>query len=66
VVCLLGKASNSLSVKLGNWVSDDWSNAYFLHVWGFHEAKLSVNDLTSYVNRIKEMLDEAKKILKQG
>ncbi len=60
---LLGKASNTLSIKLGNWVSDGWSNAYFLHVYVFHEAKLTINDLTSYVNRIKEMLNEAKKIL---
>ncbi|BFI75696.1 PaREP1 family protein [Sulfurisphaera ohwakuensis] len=60
---LLGKASNSLAIKLGSWVSDGWSNAYFLHVWGFHEAKLTVDDLTSYVRRIREMLNEAKKIL---
>lgn len=60
---LLGKASNSLANKLGNWVSDGWSNAYFLHVWGFHEAKLDVGDLTSYMNRIREMLKEARRVL---
>ena len=60
---LLGKASNSLANKLGSWVSDGWSNAYFLHVWGFHEAKLDVGDLTSYMNRIREMLKEARRVL---
>ncbi|ACP37721.1 PaREP1 family protein [Saccharolobus islandicus] len=59
----LGKASNTLSNKLGNWVLDGWSSAYFLHVWGFHEAKLSINDITSYLKRVKEMLEEAKKVL---
>jgi len=58
---LLGKASNALANKLGNWVLDGWSNAYFLHVWGFHEAKLTTADITSYINRVKEMLNEAKK-----
>jgi hypothetical protein len=58
---LLGKASNTLANKLGNWVLDGWSNAYFLRVWGFHEAKLAVNDITSYIRRIKEMLNEARK-----
>jgi len=60
---LLGKASNTLARMLGGWIADGWSNAYFLHVWGFHEAKLAVEDMTSYVNRVKEMLNEAKKVL---
>jgi len=61
----LGKASNTLSSKLGNWVLDGWSSAYFLHVWGFHEAKLTTSDIISYLNRVKEMLEEAKKVLNE-
>jgi hypothetical protein len=60
---LLGKASNTLASKVGDWISNGWSNAYFLHVWGFHEAKLSVNDITSYINKVREMFEEAKKLL---
>ncbi|MEM0372996.1 MAG: PaREP1 family protein [Sulfolobaceae archaeon] len=60
---LLTKAANSLANKLGNWVSDGWSNGYVLNVWGFHEAKLTINDVTSYINRIRDMLNGAKKIL---
>lgn len=60
---LLGKASNTLAGKVGNWVLDGWSSAYFLHVWGFYEAKLTTADITSYIDRVKEMLNEAKKIL---
>jgi len=60
---LLGKASNTLASKVGDWILNGWSNAYFLHVWGFHEAKLSVNDITSYINKVREMFEEAKKLL---
>jgi hypothetical protein len=31
----LGNALSTLSTKLGNWVLDGWSSAYFLHVWAF-------------------------------
>jgi len=61
----LGKASSTLSTKLGYWVLDGWSIAYFLHVWGFHEAKLTTSDITSYLNRVKEMLEEAKRVLNE-
>jgi hypothetical protein len=44
---------------------DRWSIAYFLHVWGFHEAKLTTSDITSYLNRVKEMLEEAKRVLNE-
>ena len=59
----LGKAVNELSLKLGHWVADGWSSAYFLHIWGFHEAKLQVGDLTAYVDRVTEMYEKALKVL---
>ena len=61
----LGNTSSTLSTKLGNWVLDGWSIAYFLHAWGFHEAKLTTSDITSYLNRVKEMLEEAKRVLNE-
>ena len=61
----LGNASSTLSTKLGYWVLDGWSSAYLLHVWGFHEAKLTTSDITSYLNRVKEMLEEAKRVLNE-
>ena len=60
---LLAKASNTLAIKLGKWVLDGWNSGYVLHVWGFHEAKFTVNDITSYIERVKEMLEEGKKVL---
>ena len=61
--CSLGKAVNELSLKLGHWVADWWSSSYFLHIWGFHEAKLQVNDLKAYVDRVTEMYEKALKVL---
>ena len=60
---LLVKAANSLAVRLGRWVADGFSSAYLLYVWGFHEGKLTVADVTSYLERVKEMVEEAKKSL---
>jgi len=40
---LLSRASKTLTSQLGDWVSDGWNAAYDLHVWGFHEGKLSVD-----------------------
>lgn len=60
---LLSKASSALSSRLGNWIVDGWSSAYLLHAWGFHEAKLTVNDVLPFINRVRDMLKEAKKVL---
>jgi hypothetical protein len=60
---LLGKASKSLSVKLGDWVINGWNSAFDLHVWGFHEAKYNVRDVEVGLRIIEEMFKEAKKVL---
>ncbi|BDB99661.1 hypothetical protein SACC_26780 [Saccharolobus caldissimus] len=41
-----------------------WDAGYTLHVWGFHESKLSVDDVIPRVNEVKKMLEENEKILK--
>ncbi|BFI76739.1 PaREP1 family protein [Sulfurisphaera ohwakuensis] len=59
----LGKTVNNLAKKVGEWILDGWNSAYFLHVWGFHEAKLSIDDITLYVNKVIKMYEEARKII---
>ncbi|BDC18903.1 hypothetical protein HS5_17930 [Acidianus sp. HS-5] len=59
---LLGKASKTLSKKLGYWVLDGWNAGYDLHVWGFHERKYSVEDVRVSIKKVEEMLIEAKKL----
>ncbi|ADN49786.1 PaREP1 family protein [Vulcanisaeta distributa] len=59
----LSSAASKLSRTLGNWVLNGWSSAYLLHVWGFHEAKLSADDIVGYVNEVERMVKEAEKLL---
>jgi len=40
-----------------------WASAYAVHVWGFHEGKLSTKDLTTYVKIIEETINKAVHIL---
>ncbi|GAA5419669.1 hypothetical protein Stok01_01631 [Sulfurisphaera tokodaii] len=60
---LLVSTTNDLSKRLGDWVSDGWNAGYVLHVWGFHEGKLSVNKITVNMEKVKKMLENAKSIL---
>lgn len=59
---LLSMASKTLSKALGDWVINGWNSAYDLHVWGFHEGKLSLDYVKIGVEKVKEMLNEAKKL----
>jgi len=59
---LLVSASSKLSQKLGDWVLLGWDAGYTLHVWGFHEAKLTVSDIIPRVEKIRKMLEESEKL----
>ena len=59
----LQKASNTLVSILGDWVAIGWAAGYVLHVWGFHEAKLSVNDLTNYLRLVENLVINTRKAL---
>ncbi|MGC8570197.1 MAG: PaREP1 family protein [Caldivirga sp.] len=60
---LLQRASNTLSTMLGEWVAAGWASAYAVHVWGFHEGKLEVKDLTTYIKIIEDTVNKALQIL---
>jgi len=59
---LLVSTSSKLSQKLGDWVLSGWDAGYTLHVWGFHEAKLTVSDIIPRVEKIRKMLEESEKL----
>lgn len=63
---LLLKACSRLSKTLGDWVLDGWNAGYSLHVWGFHEAKLAIDDVEPLIKKVHKMLEETTKILSQG
>ncbi|MGC9136762.1 PaREP1 family protein [Caldivirga sp.] len=63
---LLLKASSRLSRMLGDWVLDGWNAGYSMHVWGFHETKLSINDIEPLMGRVERLVNETIKALGQG
>jgi hypothetical protein len=63
---LLSMASKTLAKNLGDWIQDGWNAAYDLHVWGFHEGKLTIEYVKVGVEKIKKMLNEAKIALQQN
>ena len=61
---LLGKASRRLSRKLNEpRITDVWARAYEIHVWGFHEAKYSVEDIKEEVRNTEWLLNTTKQIV---
>jgi len=59
----LEKAVLGISKYLGDWFGTAWDRANYLHVWGFHEAKLDSEDVKARLPDIERMVKEAKKIL---
>ena len=60
-VTLLEKAVGKLADKLGMDVSFGWDAASYLHVWGFHEAKLDTEDVRRRMPTIKRLTELAEK-----
>ena len=57
----LSKAALRLSEVMGRWILDSWDHAWALHVWGFHEAKLDVEDVKArllYIERLVRQAEE--------
>ncbi len=50
---LLDKAA----LKLGEEISRAWEAAFFLHINGFHEATITVDEVTSRIPLIKKVID---------
>ncbi|MGC9153108.1 MAG: PaREP1 family protein [Vulcanisaeta sp.] len=58
-VSLLDKAAR----KLGDAVWRAWSEAYFLHVNGFHEVRIDIDDVKARLPIIQGLIDEVRKSL---
>jgi hypothetical protein len=59
----LEKAVSRISKKLGKWFSVAWDRANYLHVWGFHEAKLDSDSVKERMPDIERMVSETRKII---
>ena len=64
---LLDNAAARLAEKTGRReIHDDWLHAYFLHVEGFHEARLGVEQVGRRSRYIEELLEIARRVAAGG
>jgi hypothetical protein len=64
---LLGKAARRLSRLLDEpRLEYVWAIAYDIHVWGFHEAKYSTEDIRGDLDHAKWLLSYVKEILSKN
>ncbi len=59
----LEKVVRILTRYLGDIIDISWDTANYLHVWGFHEAKLDSEGVRRRLSRIEKLINEAKRIL---
>jgi len=62
-VAELEKAVSRISEKLGKWFRSSWDAANYLHVCGFHEAKLDAESVKERVSDAEKMVSEAEKVV---
>jgi len=60
----LEKAVQRISDKIGEWFYDAWGQANYMHIWGFHEAKLDSEAIKRRIKYIDRMVREARKYTK--
>ena len=60
----LEKAVLAISKRLGEWFGEAWDKANYLHVWGFHEAKLDSEDVRVRLPYVERIVNETAKIVK--
>jgi len=59
----LDEAVIKISEKLGDWFRRAWETAYYLHVEGFHEARLDQSEVEVRVGDIERLVNEIKRII---
>jgi len=63
-VSYLEKAVEAISERLGGRFLQSWDNAWALHVWGFHEAKLDSKAVEIRLPYVERMVLEAERIIR--
>ena len=53
---LLREAVYEIATSLGEEIRHYWDTAWFLHVEGFHEERLNINDVKKRVKDIEELV----------
>jgi hypothetical protein len=52
------------SERLGGWVRQSWDAEWVL--WGFHEARLDVEDVKARVPDVERLVEGARRVLEGG
>ena len=65
-VSYLEKAVEAISEKLGGWFLQSWDNAWALHVWGFHEAKLDSKAVEMRLPYVERIVLETERVIQRG
>ncbi|MDT7887711.1 MAG: PaREP1 family protein [Desulfurococcales archaeon] len=59
----LENAVEAISEKLGEWIIASWGEANYLHIWGFHEAKLDSKAVKLRLHYIERAIEETKRLI---
>lgn len=59
----LEKAVEKISDRLGSWFRSAWDSAWYLHVLGFHEAKLDSEAVRRRLPEIEKVVGETRKMV---
>jgi len=60
---LLDSAARRLAKEINSEILHAWDHAYFLHVEGFHEARLSLDQVEARAKYVEELLRIAKEVV---
>ncbi|RLE57237.1 MAG: hypothetical protein DRJ40_02685 [Thermoprotei archaeon] len=63
VLADLEKAARAAGKKISEDIYIGWDRANYLHVWGFHEAKLDAEDVKARIPYIEKMVEKLKEEL---
>ena len=58
---LLFRAVRRISERINPGILDWWDAAWFLHVEGFHEARLEIEEVKIRVNHVRELVSVVEK-----
>jgi len=63
---LLGKAAKTLARKMNEpKIAETWAIAYDIYVWGFHEAKYTIDEIKDSIDYVKWLIEYAKHVFSQ-
>jgi hypothetical protein len=57
----LERAVSQIARRLGPWARASWDAANYLHVWGFHEARLDADAVRERLADVERLVREAER-----